>query len=694
MFPHLRTAVTLLLVTANVFAADDLPGPHPGDQLPPDELQQGADRFTLDLHGYGYQPQSPLATLLVVLAPGIPGAAAADTARTATALAARYPGTIRLVLFAADAGPTDRPPWRSARTGQASREEISWAADGLAQQTALNLTIASDDRGRDLWRALGRTDHLALLLDPYRRVLHRQETLATAADAAVMATACDSAIAADAANHRIADAQYRTDLDLRATVDSAALNQAEVACWGGDGRPLRDLIAAHPEIADAGGPPDKSAYITPSFLAWVLAHGNLALAEQLYRPGRDVDLHFDDGGCHFLTALSWAITNHQPGSVTWLLDHRADARLACPAYPAPIDIAAISGNIPSILAQLRAAGAADTIFTATAAGDLLAIRRILARNPARALLCDGADHNPLDVAIINGQTAAFTLLLHAATYPDAALATALTAALRLRHPDIARIILAARPDLVRLRRFRGCESNGDRPWLPYVNITEYTHDDAMLRRLIILGADLDGADSSGETPLFHAIDNDDLALANLLLDHGANPSGPGGPCLSDFRDPGRLSPLILAIDHHSVALVTTLLAHHARVDGPAAHDRPLQYLIENWDADHATDDIRIARLLLAANPSCGFFFPTYNGLPVARYPYSDVPTDVTDNGTYLGHALQTNPDLAHLLYDAGARLGADEVPVDPLPAWLRIPPLDPDHPPITNRAPDGDPHGK
>ena len=114
MFPPLRSALAILLFAGNIFSADDLPGPHPGDQLPPYEFQQGAHRITLDLDGYGYQPQAPLATLLVVLEPGIPGAAAADTARTAAALAARYPDTIRLVLFAADGAPPDRSPWRSA----------------------------------------------------------------------------------------------------------------------------------------------------------------------------------------------------------------------------------------------------------------------------------------------------------------------------------------------------------------------------------------------------------------------------------------------------------------------------------------------------------------------------------------------------------------------------------------------------
>lgn len=106
----------------------------------------------------------------------------------------------------------------------------------------------------------------------------------------------------------------------------------------------------------------------------------------------------------------------------------------------------------------------------------------------------------------------------------------LYAAVRMGDVPRVRRLLEARPDLVEARE-------------------RWTHDESFAHRLPLLG-------KGTGTPLLRAIERDDLEMARLLLDHGADP---GRRCACPTGEP----PLWAAVVHRRVGIARELLARGA-----------------------------------------------------------------------------------------------------------------------------------
>ncbi len=77
----------------------------------------------------------------------------------------------------------------------------------------------------------------------------------------------------------------------------------------------------------------------------------------------------------------------------------------------------------------------------------------------------------------------------------------------------------------------------------------------MMRMLIEAGADISDPDTKGRTPLYIAVDNDNVVMASLLLDRGAN---------ARFISPTwKLTPVQLAIDKKDIRMLNLLIDHGA-----------------------------------------------------------------------------------------------------------------------------------
>jgi ankyrin repeat protein len=124
--------------------------------------------------------------------------------------------------------------------------------------------------------------------------------------------------------------------------------------------------------------------------------------------------------------------------------------------------------------------------------------------------------------------------------------SALTEAIRRNHPDVVRALLAAKADV-----------NPGKPDKAPILQTEDTLD--MIPVLLEAGANPNVVNSSGATPLFHAVQGGRLDIVKVLLAAGADPS----PRTSNS---GGRSALVLALTNRSLEMAMVLLKAGANVN--------------------------------------------------------------------------------------------------------------------------------
>ena len=232
------------------------------------------------------------------------------------------------------------------------------------------------------------------------------------------------------------------------------------------------------------------------------------------------------------------------------------------------------------------------------AGKLRAVQVLLRRGAAGVNVRDPRgtypQRTPLMHAAAGGHRKVVKLLLAAGAEVDArdrgvaALGTyggntALTLALENGHADIAAVLLDAGAD----PNARGGESNA-------LGAAAERGMVGMVRRLIALGADVDGKPSSGWPPLLSALTNRKQVAARTLIEAGADPNTCGDGRINvlttaaeegftelcalllergadpNRRDDDHYTPLMGAALHGREQVVQLLLAHGARAD---ARDR-------------------------------------------------------------------------------------------------------------------------
>lgn len=86
-----------------------------------------------------------------------------------------------------------------------------------------------------------------------------------------------------------------------------------------------------------------------------------------------------------------------------------------------------------------------------------------------------------------------------------------------------------------------------------LNIAVYGGHIECVQVLLLHGADPNGIDGSGDTPLFPAIENCDAPMVQMLLEMGADPN-----IENDLRYP-KVSPLEMALDKELEGIVWLLV---------------------------------------------------------------------------------------------------------------------------------------
>ena len=258
-------------------------------------------------------------------------------------------------------------------------------------------------------------------------------------------------------------------------------------------------LAAAPATAEAGARRDAP------LVEAVKAADADTVRRLVADPAVDVDAAGPDGA----TALHWAVHHDEAALVGLLLEAGADVSAVNRYGVGPLSLAAENGNA-AVVGMLLAAGAdpdaamrggETALMTAARTGDAATVRALLAR---------GADPNARDD--FRGQTA----LMWAAARNNAAAVHALA---ELGADVHARTETGERP------------AGGNRLFYapPPTGFTALTfaarggHLDA-LRVLLAAGADVNDTLSDGQSALVVAVANANWALADYMLDRGADPN--------------------------------------------------------------------------------------------------------------------------------------------------------------------------
>lgn len=232
---------------------------------------------------------------------------------------------------------------------------------------------------------------------------------------------------------------------------------------------------------------------------------DLEAVRALLDQGVDVDTIAVDGA----TALHWAVYRDEPALVALLLDAGADVAVANRYGVQPLSLASMNGNAEVIEQLLRAGADANTSLPE---GETAVMTAARTGNPAaiRVLVSHGADVNARDE--VHGQSA----LMWAAAEG---------------HAEAIHVLAEVGGDI----SARTARDNGPAPrrglfasapptgFTPVLFAVRAGHLDAA-RVLLEAGADVNDTVSDGQSALVVATANANWALADYLLDRGADPN--------------------------------------------------------------------------------------------------------------------------------------------------------------------------
>jgi ankyrin repeat protein len=329
-----------------------------------------------------------------------------------------------------------------------------------------------------------------------------------------------------------------------------ALHDLMRAAGCGDVAGVTAILDAYPDIINRrGNLPGQTGRRTPLHLA--VAHE--PVVRLLLDRGADPNIR-DDGDNAY--PLHFAAENQNLAIITLLVEHGADPigtgdlhELEVLGWATAWDYVSVK---PDIVEHLLAHGARHNIFSAIAVGDVRAVRGVIARSRIdldRPMDRTNHRRRPLHLAVIKGQPAVLETLLElgarvnvedsagltpldqAALRGETAMAAALLdrgaevrlpAAVALQRTDIVERLVREDPD---------CLHPGKR-WGTLIVRAAERSSAAVIEKLLQLGASVDAFDAEGTTvddaahftPLHAAATTGNVAAAEVLMKHGANPS--------------------------------------------------------------------------------------------------------------------------------------------------------------------------
>ena len=299
---------------------------------------------------------------------------------------------------------------------------------------------------------------------------------------------------------------------------------------------------------------------------------DIAAVRTLLTQGLDVNARAGDGA----TALHWAAYRDQIELVRLLLGSGASVNATNDLGVTPLWVAATSRGTTTVEALL-AAGANPNLVPPTGETPLMIASRMGNVEAIKVLIAHGANVNAKEAA--RGQTA-------------------LMWAISDRQPQAARLLLEAGADLhartLASRRFvQLCcgEYNGDSrgtAWVEYGGFTPLLFaaregEIASAKYLLAAGANVNDTAADGASALAVAAFSGQSALAELLIQHGADPNAAGAG----------YAPLHAAVHRADLRLVTSLIAYGANLNvrlGKATQSRRMH------------DDYAFDKTLIGATP--------------------------------------------------------------------------------------------
>jgi len=310
-------------------------------------------------------------------------------------------------------------------------------------------------------------------------------------------------------------------------------------------------------------------------LAAAVKAGDKAAVQSLLQQRVDVNAAEVDG----TTALHWAVRNDDMDLVDRLIRANANVKAANRYGVTPLYLACVNGNA-TMIEKLLNAGAEANAISSEGETALMTAARTGKVDAVRVLIAHGADVNAKETW--HGETA----LMWAVSQKHEAVARELIA----KGADV-----SARSTVNKWDRQQSAEPR--EKWLPLGGLTalEFAARNgcaACIPALVDGGADVNGVDQDGISPLLSALINGQYDAAAMLIEKGANPN---------IADRTGRTPLYSAVDFHtmpasnrpspkeidnelsSLDVVKRLLAKGADVNAQLKQQQPYRTKLDRGD---------------------------------------------------------------------------------------------------------------
>jgi len=301
-------------------------------------------------------------------------------------------------------------------------------------------------------------------------------------------------------------------------------------------------------------------------LAQAVKTGNKAAIQTLLQQRVDVNVPEVDG----TTALHWAVRADDADLVDRLIRAGANVKTANRYGITPLYLAAVNGSA-TVIARLLKAGADSNTVSNEGETVLMTASRTGSVDAVKVLLAAGADVNRRETW--HGQTA----LIWAVSQKHAAVAKELIA----KGADV-----NVRSDVNKWERQNSAEPR--EKWLPLGGMAALGYAAregcaACVPVLVDAGAEINGADQDGITPLLSALINGHYDTAGVLIQKGADPNTadrtgrtPLYSAVDAHTMPASNRPSPKEIDNETTALdvVNSLIAKGANINAPLKQQQP------------------------------------------------------------------------------------------------------------------------